>query len=119
MTAGDQVRTALDDVQRAIVTATTMVADGQQIDLSGLDQGVASLCGDIAALSVDERRDFKPRLLALIDELGRLVREIETQHKKIATALTDVNSRRNAVNAYGKGANAASGVARGQGSGKK
>jgi len=107
MTAGEQVRTALDDAQRAIVTATALVAEGKSIDLTGLDQGVATLCGDIAALPVSERKDFKPRLLALIDELGRLVAEIETQHKEIAAALTGVSSRRNAVSAYGKGAGAA------------
>jgi hypothetical protein len=107
MTAGEQVRTALDDVQRAIVTATTLVADGKPIDLTGLDQGIASLCGDIAALPAEERRDFKPRLVTLIDELGRLVGAIETQHRTIAAALTNVGSRRSAVNAYGKGANAA------------
>ena len=119
MTAGEQVRTALDDVHRAIVTATTLVTEGHQIDLSGLDQGVASLCGDIAALPADERRDFKPRLLALIDDLGRLVGQIETQHKKIATALTGVSSRRNAVSAYGKGAKAALRTPRGDDSGTK
>jgi hypothetical protein len=119
MTAGEQVRTAFDDVQRAILAASALVAEGHQIDLGGLDQGVATLCGDIAALPADQRREFKPRLLALIDDLGRLVDQIETQHRKISTALAGLGSRRNAVSAYGKGAKAASIPPRADSSGRK
>lgn len=115
MTAGEQVRTALDDAQRAIVTATALVAEGRPIDLIGLDKEIATLCGNIAGLPGGERKDFKARLLALIDELGRLVAEIETQHRAIAAALGGVSSRRNAVSAYGKGAKAAPKPPRGGG----
>ena len=106
MTAGQEVRSALDQAQQAIAAASALVAEGQVVDLAGLDEGIGRICGDIAALPKPERLTYKPQLLSLIDALNRLVGMIEARHGEMAAALSGVASRRSAVSAYGKSANA-------------
>lgn len=106
MTTGREVSIAIEGAHQAIATANALIAEGKPIDLTGLDEGVARICSAIAALPRTARLDFKPQVLALIDGLNRLVGLIEQQHGEMAAALNGVASRRTAVNAYGKGADA-------------
>lgn len=109
MTTGQQVRSAIDDAQQAVATASALIAEGKAIDLTGLDDGVARICRDIATLPRPERQQFKPQVLALIDSLNQLVGLIGQQHGEVAAALNDAASRKTAVSAYGKNAGAAAG----------
>jgi hypothetical protein len=97
------VRESIDRAAAAIGTAQTLVAEGKTVDLSGLDEGIATLCADVAALPKDRRTTIKMPLLGLVDGLNRLVDGIRSQHERLSAALNGTTSRRNAVSAYAKG----------------
>ena len=79
---------------------------GNAIDLSGLDSLVETLCASIATLPAADRNPLKSKLLALIDDLNRLVEILETQQQGASDELKGISSRHRAVSAYGKGADA-------------
>ena len=79
---------------------------GNSVDLSGLDKLVETLCATIVTLPAAERNPLKSSLLALIDDLNRLVKILETQQHDASDGLKGVSSRHRAVSAYGKGSDA-------------
>ncbi|MEE8507267.1 MAG: hypothetical protein V3S40_13740 [Kiloniellales bacterium] len=98
-------RTISEDLQiigGSVARAQAEVETGQVIDLSPLETEVEILCSRVQQLPADEGQSFRPRLLTLIDEFGRLARTIEQKLKELKGTLGETSDRRQAISAYGK-----------------
>ena len=103
MTALNDIRVQLDQASGAIESYRRVVAGGTPVDLTGLDQKIASMCSAIAALPPGERADLKSALLTLMSDMDALVASLKQQQDSVAQELKGVSSRERAVSAYGKG----------------
>lgn len=104
MTTQPDIRAALDRISGLIAEFRRSAEAGLAIDLTGLDQSVATACDAIAALAARERPPLRDSLVALLDDMNGLVAALETQHRAISDSLGGVSSRHRAVAAYGRGA---------------
>jgi len=64
-----QVKTYIQDCERRI-------AKGEAVPLTGLDDNVTEICGDITALPQEEGAALEPELAGLIEVLDKLVATI-------------------------------------------
>ena len=104
-TPGDvrSVERALTDAESAISAARTMLAQGNIVDLKGLEDHIEQACNAIPALPKPDRDRLKPTLVSLIDALNTLTDMMAKQHDDITKALQGIGSRRQAVSAYKPG----------------
>ena len=101
MTDVADIETAIQDAATGIGAARTMLAQGETIDLAGLEQHVHGICAGIEALTMDQRLNLKAALVALIDDLNALTETLNTLYEKTTTELKDQASRQQALSAYG------------------
>ena len=105
MTALGDIKTELDQTSSVIERFRSSVAQGEIIDLTGLDQKIEGMCNAIIELPEDERVTVKATLIGLIDDLNALVDMLNRQQEKASEELKGVTSRERAVSAYGRGRN--------------
>ena len=96
------IRRGLEEVAGAIALARRKVADGQLIDLSGLERRVDELCSSIPNEDRADAQSLRPALLSLVDDLNRLSDDLKAQHGEVASALKGSQSHRSAAAAYRK-----------------
>ena len=77
----------------------TVEAD-QVIELDDFHQQIDRLCQDILALPSQESEPLKPRLIALVDEIGLLETLIIERRATIESRLRNNEERRQATAAY-------------------
>lgn len=104
MTSIDEIAREIDHVASMINAFRAAATGGDIIDLSGIDQRVETLCANILSKRAEPRDRLKSPLLALIDDLNRLVEALQAQQNEAAENVKSVSSRHRAVSAYGKGA---------------
>ncbi len=74
---------------------------GGLVDLAPLESRVGALCKRLEGLPVEEGGDLRPRLLALIDDLGQLSDSIARRLEGLKRDLSDTAGRHRATRAYG------------------
>ena len=104
MTGQPDVRAAIDRISGLVTGYRQSAEAGLMVDLTGLDQSVATACDAVAGLPARERPPLKDSLVALLDEMNGLVSALEARHGEISASLEGVSSRHRAVAAYGRGA---------------
>lgn len=103
MTDLAQLEERMREAAAGIEAARGLLAQGDMIDLAGLEGHIEALCSEIATLAGENRQRIKPRLVALIDELNTLAGTLQTQHERLTGELKDISTRQRAVSAYGAG----------------
>ena len=105
MSAREAAGRDLDRLMGALARARADVEAGRLVDLDGLDAGVKDLCARVGALSIEEARGLRARMVALTDDFGHLARAIETRLAALKRELGDTADRRQAADAYRKSLN--------------
>jgi hypothetical protein len=104
MTLSNEVMADLQALGGIIARAQTDLAADSLLDLAPLEGLIEDLCRRIESLPAAEGRIVQPRLLALVDDFGRLGRSIEQKMEGLKSQMGDVTERRLAVSAYSKNA---------------
>jgi hypothetical protein len=99
----ERIERELEGATTMVATARRILADGRGIDLAGLDGRVGQICERVRRLPEPAGHRFRPRLLALLDEVDRLGTDLEAQRAVVSRALADLATRKQAVVAYGRG----------------
>lgn len=69
----DALADAIEAMSATLALAHGLVAAGRRVDLQGLDGEIGAICDATLALTAEEARLFRPRLIAMraqIDELA-------------------------------------------------
>jgi len=103
MSSIDEIVHEIDHVASMINAFRAAATGGDIVDLSGIDQRVETLCSNISLRRTEARDRLKSPLLALIDDLNRLVETLEVQQNEASETVKSISSRHRAVSAYGKG----------------
>lgn len=77
------------------------LAESPDADLSPLLTAVESACNAIATLAPIEARDLLPRVIALLDDIEALERELDALRKSAGGTLDGLARSRRAQAAYG------------------
>ena len=101
MTDVAEVETAIADAATGIGAARTMLAQGETIDLAGLEKHVRGICAGIEALPMEDRLNLKAPLVSLIDDLNALTDILNSLFEKTSSELKDRTSRQQVLSAYG------------------
>ena len=104
MSAAQKIQRYLETTAERICAARRLVAAGQAVDLSGLEQEVDEVCGAIRDLASETQTEFKLPLVTLVDELDKLSNDLKVQHARLEQGLRAISSGDHATRAYGKGA---------------
>lgn len=92
----------LDALGGIIARAESDLAADTVLDLAPLEPFIEDLCCRIENLPPEQGRDMQPRLLALVDDFGRLNRSIERKMIEIKGQIGDASGRQQAMTAYSK-----------------
>ncbi|HEY6335505.1 MAG TPA: hypothetical protein VI113_06420 [Alphaproteobacteria bacterium] len=102
MSRVEELQLQLDGVVATVDAARRVLADGRAVDLMGLEARVAALCDTIGAQPERVASHYRPRLIALLDEVDRLRSDLEVQRAILARELGTLAARRQAIGAYAK-----------------
>ena len=102
MSSAREIVAELDTIGGIIARAETDLAAHSILDLTPLEPFIEDLCCRIENLSPEQGRDMRPRLLALIDNFGRLSRSIDRKMSDIKSDMGSVAGRQQAMTAYSK-----------------
>lgn len=83
-----------------VVAARDLIADGQLINLTPLEDEVTRICQGLEGISGTEVEKIKPALLSLMDELDRLADEMRSRQAEYESELRTLASHKNAARAY-------------------
>jgi hypothetical protein len=98
----EELRLQFDGVAATVDTARRVLADGRAVDLTGLEERVAALCTAIGAQPEPAAIGYRPRLIALLDDVDRLRSDLEAQRALLVRELGTLAARRQAIGAYAK-----------------
>jgi hypothetical protein len=97
-----QLKRRLDAASAVVAAARKTLGDGSVVDLSGLEQEVATICKGLNALPIDEASAFKSPLIALADDLDMLTKDLTETHQKLSKEIGGVSMRHKVTKAYVK-----------------
>jgi len=100
--AGDLLRD-IKNLSGLLERAQGELENGTLIDLEPLEPRVEDICQRVAQLPAGEGETIRPRLLALIDDLGRLGKTIENRMTELKDVLGQAADRNRALDAYNRG----------------
>jgi len=104
MTSSAEIMVELQALGGVIARAQADLAAGSLLDLSSLEDDIEDLCGRIEGLPAEDGRRLQPRLVAIIDDFGRLGQAIEAKMDELKSLMGDPAGRRLAHSAYSKNA---------------
>lgn len=96
----DDVVRQLDQVQSIVSTARRLLAQGNSVDLAKLEARVEEFCAQVPTLPEETRKVIRPKMVALIDELNSLSREMKEQYEYLRQNLSELAVNRRAQAAY-------------------
>lgn len=99
--AGDLLRD-IKELSGLLERAESELENGTLIDLEPLEPRVEDICTRVARLPAGESETVRPRLAALIDDLGRLGAAIETRMAELKDVLAQSGDRNRALEAYNR-----------------
>lgn len=97
-----QLKRRLDAASAVVAAARKSLDDGSIVDLTGLEQEVATICKGLNALPVEEASTFKGPLIALADDLDMLTKDLTETHEKLSNEIGGVAMRHKVTKAYAK-----------------
>lgn len=97
--AGDLLRD-IKNLSGLLERAQSELENGTLIDLEPLEPQVEDICQRVGQLPAGEGETVRPRLQALIDDLGRLGTTIETRMAELKGAIGQAGDRNRALGAY-------------------
>lgn len=77
-----------------------LMQQGQEPDLTGLDDQVELLCHGIATMNEEESARLRPKLDTLVEELTALGNQLQAQKDDLSRQLGALNNQKQAHNAY-------------------
>lgn len=92
--------TLLETIGHYIEQCRRELAEGRQIDLSGLDGQVDALCEEVAKLPAETAEKLQPRMQELMGELTDLGKKLEEARMEVQRQLEGLNLRQKANKAY-------------------
>ena len=92
----------LDAIGGIVARASSELEAGAIVELNPLEGRVDALCRRIETLPANEGRVFQARLLALVDDLGRLGQLIDGKLADLKVEMQAATGRQMAANAYAK-----------------
>ena len=102
MTDITAIRSELQTIASLVAASRTILADGRAVDLTGLDRRVDALCQSLQSLDAKDARTLKPGLIALIDDIEHLKRDLLAQHEALGVELQRLGVAHKATSAYGR-----------------
>ncbi len=100
MTKSVDINERIDALAALMPVFKKTVEADQVIELNDFHQQVDQLCQDILALSPQESESLKPRLIALVDEIGLLETLIIERRGAVESQLRENEERHQATAAY-------------------
>lgn len=91
-----QVAPFFSEMEHYISESRAAIANGQEVELLGLDEKINRLCEMVEGLSKEEQMMYEDRLQALLEELNALGLDLKAQHESIR----NIPLHRNANVAY-------------------
>ncbi len=104
MTSSAEIMVELQALGGVIARAQAELAADSLVDLSSLEGHIEDLCCRIEGLPAEDGRCVQPRLVAIIDDFGRLGQSIEAKMEELKSQMGDTAGRRLAHSAYSKNA---------------
>ncbi len=104
MTSSAEIMVELQALGGIIARAEAELAADSLLDLSSLDRDIEGLCRRIEGLPAEDGRRVQSRLVAIIDDFGRLGRSIEAKMKELKSQMGDPAGRQRAYIAHSKNA---------------
>ena len=104
MTSSAEIMVELQALGGIIARAQAELAADSLLDLSSLEDDIEDLCCRIEGLPAEDGHYVQPRLVAIIDDFGRLGRSIEAKMEELKSQMGDAAGRRHAYSAYSKNA---------------
>jgi hypothetical protein len=90
----------LSQLRRFVTQCCTLLEEGGQPELKGLDDHVRILCDHINAMPSNEADKFRPKLESLVAELNGLSQLLDAQKGDIVEQLANLSRQRQAHAAY-------------------
>lgn len=94
------IRTEMQTLASLIAATRTILGDGRAVDLTGFDQRVVMLCQSLQSIDNTDAKALKPGLIALIDDIEQLKRDLLAQHDALGIELRRLGVGHSAANAY-------------------
>jgi|GEM_PF-2016818 hypothetical protein len=100
----NELQQGIEAVSDMIVAARKLLAAGEQIDLTSIENEIDTLCQAIHADPPKNSRDIRRGLAAIVDDLDALEHELNDQHRQLEQNLAE-RTRKLALEAYSDPAN--------------
>lgn len=97
-----EIRRDLADVSSLVHAAGDILARGEPIALTDLEERVARSCQALASLPRTRARAFEAPLVVLIDEIEKLSKSLNERHQSLKNEIDSLGRRRRAATAYAK-----------------
>ncbi len=88
------------DVATYVEKAQAMLANGEWVDLKGLDKDVEALCLSISALSPEQATEYAPELVYLKEQVEKLEQQMRLQRDDIHHKIKSTDTVERANKAY-------------------
>lgn len=106
MSDAESPHQALANITAFAETARKLLKEGKSVELAPLEERVDRFCRMLGAAPAAEREELRPSFLSLIDEIGRLERELREGHASTMRQINQLNQGRRAADAYGSASGA-------------
>jgi hypothetical protein len=103
MTETQALKRRLKEASAAIAAARQTLANGDLVDLGGLETEVDEICGGLTKVPAQEAQNLKSALISLANDLDLLSKDLNETHEKLAGEIEGVQARQRATKAYGRG----------------
>lgn len=90
----------LVQIRGFIATAKAHLADGGEVDMTGLDGKVRELCDRVLDMPKPEADAYTVEMEALVDELDTLKTDMVTAQAEVQRQIEGLNLRQKAAKAY-------------------
>lgn len=103
MTDARTLKRHLEEASAVVASARQTLAEGNIVDLTGLEREVEEVCNSISALPGEESGTLRTALISLADDLDLLKKSLGEMHEKLAAEIEGTDARHRAAKAYGGG----------------
>jgi hypothetical protein len=76
------LHTRIEAIRKALEVARASLAEGESVDLAGIEEAVRAVCADIAGSAVADRPAIEPAIRDLIADFDALADALGEQHRR-------------------------------------